>query len=153
MDLYNLNSKQKLNKDIKKIISHHVIRKMSGFVISQKNNITIVYYCDLNYRCNTICGIDVHSFFVKLLKKISLILPVRIFYNTDITYIAYTDTLTHKQQGLYQEYISNLLSFINSVDFTKFTFEKAQIYIKRNNLLFLNKHLFTELKAKQFLLV
>ena len=153
MDLYNLNSKQKINKDIKNIISHHVIRKISEFVISQKNNLTIVYFCDLNYKCNTICGVDVHPFFIKLLKKISLILPIRIFYKSNITYCIYTNTLVHKQQGLYQEYICNLLSFINSVDFTKFTFEKAQIFIKRNNLFFLNKHLFTELKAKQFLLV
>jgi len=60
--------------------------------------------------------------------------------------------LLSKNEGRGLEVISNIRSYIDSINLERYTFAKVKTFTKRNNLIFLNKEYFNQLKTKQLLI-
>ena len=94
---------------------------------------------------------EVRDVVEQIIRRIKILLPIRVF----ITNISY-DFLQHlidKKDGRGVEVISGLRTYIDSVNYEKYTFNRVLTFTKRNDLVFLSKEYFDKLKAKQLIIV
>lgn len=150
---YNLHENTKLTQDIKRVFQHHIIHGMCTYIISytgrEKN---IIYYNIHDLTDSSIIDSDKKLMFIEnVLFKICKILPIRLFVG-NYTYKEFY-TIARSRSGKRDEIIANIRHYIESTDFTTFTFSKVRNFTKKNGLLFLNKDYFTALKTKQLLMM
>ena len=94
---------------------------------------------------------EVRDVVEQAMRRIKIILLVRV-YITNISY----DFLMHlmdKKDGRSVEIINSLRSYVDIVDYEKYTFSRVLTFTKRNDLVFLSKEYFDKLKAKQLMIV
>jgi len=152
MNIYGLLETNRLTKDAKAIIMHHIIIALINFILYQKFHGITVFYCYTNYSCQSVGNHDITNYVLSVFKKIAVLLPIRLLFSQTENFDLYKKKFSCDHSGIYKESITKLLSFIEKYDFSQFTYKKAQTYIKRNNLYYLDKHLFNTLISKQLLL-
>jgi hypothetical protein len=150
---YNIQVKTKITSDVKNLLLHHIIYNICIFLNKQQSGSKVVFYYDEKYNCSNIHTLVTHDFLQKIIKKISTILPIKVYFIKDTTFDMYKKMLQHNNDGIGRELILKLNNFNNNCDFTAFTFKKTLSFIKRHNLYLLDTQLLTDLKAKQLLLV
>lgn len=152
-DLYSyglLKEDRKVTRDVKLLIMHHVMFQLCEYVLRYKGGEkNVIYFTDHCPEDLDLCRYydGVTRLFKKIIKQLQKVLPIRV----------YTDNLMFSEilncsKGKKREIIARIQSKITSLDFSKFTFSKANLFAKRYNLTFLQKGYFNTLKTKQLLL-
>jgi len=154
-DLYNYNLLEnfKINSNVRRLLTHHLIVGLCNtLMLHSSKEKNIIYFCkDELIFDSLINNTDkLADVITKCVLKIKHILPIRV-YACDITFTGIF-TLLSKKTGHREEFISNLRSFCDNIDFVNFTFSKIKMFTQKNGLTFLNKEYFNTLKSKQLLL-
>ena len=143
------------NKDVKKLIYHHVIYELCEYVLSVKGKEKIiVLYSTLvspgRDIKHFISEADLQSFFNSFIVKIIKMLPIKIF-ECPCTFSKLKGDIKNKT-GEGKELINSMESIIYKFDISRYTFEKARSFAKRYELTYLSNNFFQKVKSKQLIL-
>lgn len=147
--------KEKISNHAKKFFYHHIIHSLCEELL---NNLyaekAIVYFNNTQLEQLHIFKYfkeeDVLNTLNVVLAKIKKLLPIRVF-TTNISF----DFLTHllsSNDGRGIETINNIRSYMDSINIENYTFAQARSFTKKNDLVFLDKEYFNQLKIKQLLI-
>ena len=150
---YNLLDKSINNLQVKKFIYHYTIYSICEKLLEDKTK-SIIYY---NYTQLDDCELfkyfkenEILSFFTNFLRKVDKILPLKIFISKYS--ILYLDHLIDINDGKAQTTINSMISKINNMDISKYTFSEVKKFTRRYELTFLNKDYFNRLSTKLLLI-
>jgi hypothetical protein len=153
MYVYGLLEKPKLTKDVKRILMHHITLCLCSKLLTARGKEKwIVYFNKGDLNNSSLCsyfpeiGVIVESH----LNKLKKLLPIRVFTNGKT--FDELQKLVTKRNGERDEFIANIRLYLESVEFSSFTFSKVRIFTQKQGLTFLNKEFFNTLKSKQLLL-
>jgi hypothetical protein len=150
---FNLLEKSINNLSVKKFIFHYTIYGICDKLLDC-NTKSIVYFnntqlddCELTkYYTEK----DILTFFTNFLRKVDKILPVKIYISKYS--IVYLDHLISINDGKAQTTINSMISKINNLDISRYTFSNVKNFTKRYELTFLNKDYFNRLSTKLLLI-
>jgi hypothetical protein len=150
---YKLLDKSINNSLVKKFFFHYIILGVCEKVLKSKSK-TLIYFnntqlddCEIfkYYKEN-----ELLLFFNNTLRKIEKLLPVKIYISKfSIDYLTF---LIEKNDGKAQTTINSMISKINKIDISKYTFSNIKKFTKRYELTFLNKDYFNKLSTKLLLI-
>lgn len=143
------------NKDVKKLMYHNTIYAICEEIIQTKvKEKSIIFFStstlaktDLN---NYINEEELLIFFELLLRKLSKILPVKVFITSNT--FSYFTHIWKKYDAKGVELLNNIKAFAEKIDYSKFTFKRIRLFSHRYGLTFLSSVYFNALKSKQLLL-
>lgn len=141
---------------IKRLFYHHNIFNLCNFLLRSSGKEKLIVFFDCNSIYDTeiskyISEEKVKKYLQMVFKKVKSVLPIRVFDSTfAFDYFVFKFL---KKDGIGKETLYKIKKTIDTNDFNKFTFEKCKKFVKREGLLFLDKHYFNTLKSKQLLLV
>ncbi len=137
------------NTNVKRYFIHHIIFQVCEKVLSksgksivyfnntQIDDIEILKYFNENELLNTLTNI---------LRRIEKLLPVK-FYISKYS-IEYLNHLIDTKDGRGYTTINSMVSKVNSIDISRFTFSKIKSFTKKYELSFLNTDYFNRLSTK-----
>jgi len=152
-DLYNYGLlNEKLVKDTKALILHHLILELCTTVLKNKGKEkNVIYYTEdlpSNFKLAEYFDCkQLQTFLCKTIEKLKKTLPIR-FYKGEVMF----NNIESLDRGSKNELISRIKSYISSNDYTNYSFSKAYSFTHRYNLTFLNKEYFNSIKARQLLI-
>ena len=143
------------NKDVKKIMYHHIIYELCVYVLETKGREQIIIYHNTSRSPGKQLSkfIDESEFILfinKLLQKISKLLPLK-FIHTD-TYFKEFKHAAKSKSGLYKDILNNAKNILTEYDISRYTFTAARSFGKRYGLEYLSNNFFQKVKTKQLLL-
>lgn len=150
---YELLEKSINNSSVKKFFLHYTILSICEKILnSNKKSLVFFNYTQLNdcellsyYREN-----EILNFLLTNLRKIEKLLPVKIYISKySVDYLSY---LIEKGDGKAYTTINSMISKINNIDISKFTFSNIKKFTKRYELTFLNSDYFNRLSTKLLLI-
>jgi hypothetical protein len=141
------------NRLVKKIFLHWVIFEMCEKILD-KNEKSVVYF---NYTQIEECDIlkyykenDILNFLSYSLRRVEKLLPVKIYISKySIDYLSH---LLSKKDGKAYTTVNSIITKMNNIDITKFTFSGVKKFTKQYELSFLNNDYFNRLSTKQLML-
>ena len=151
---YGLDNSSKLTLNVKRLILHYMIFHVCEVLINKKQKLPFVFY----YNANTLKS-KLHDFYggelinniiSKYVQKIKKLLPVRVYEGTipfDNLKV-YIETMNG--EGI--DVIMHIKMYLDTINTEGFTFSKIRLFVRKNNLTFLNKDYFNQLKIKQLLI-
>jgi len=149
---YGLLKTEKITKDVKTLLLHHLIHHICEYVLKYKGKEkNVIYYSD--QIPNTIQLLkhfqetDLETLFKKTVQKLKKVLPLRIHCN----HLEFRE-IFYSKQGKREEIIARIKQTLDSTDITQFSFSKTNLFTKRYKLTFLNKEYFNSIKTKQLLI-
>jgi hypothetical protein len=151
-NLYNIQPKAKISSDIKNIFLHYTIYEICKFTTNTRQGLKVVFYYDDTFTSSSLHTLVSHTFLQKIIKKIIKVLPIKVYSIEKIIFSEYKKMLQENASGMSREHMLRLFNYVNSCDFTSFTFSKTLSFIRRHNLYLLDTQLLTDLKARQLLL-
>lgn len=153
MYVYGLLEKPKITKDVKKILMHHITLCLCSKLLTATGREKWIVYFNKDDLNNSL----LHEYFPEIgtlielfLNKLKKLLPVRIFTNGKT--FSELQKIVLKRNGERDEFIANIRLFLESINFSTFTFSKIKIFTQKQGLTFLNREFFNTLKSKQLLL-
>jgi hypothetical protein len=147
--------KDRISTNAKKFFYHHIIHTLCEELLNA-NTIekTVIYFnntqIDQFHILKYFKEEEVLKVLTVVLLKIKKLLPIKI-YASNISF----DFLTHllsKHDGRGVEVINSIRNYVDSVNIEKYTFAGVRTFTKKNDLVFLNKEYFNQLKTKQLLI-
>ncbi len=143
------------NKDVKRLMYHHVIYELCDYVLSVKGKERIIVLHSTivppTAQINKFVHIDDSlDFFNKFVLKIIKMLPIKFIYTTT-TFNELKKSIKSKR-GTYYDVINQSKDILDNYDITKYTFTKARSFSKRYGLEYLSNNFFQQIKAKQLIL-
>lgn len=145
---FNLLNK-KINADVRRFITHHMIVGMCGYTAGLKNKHKVVYYVgpELHTELYDYYDADkVKRCVFKTLRTIKKLLPIKLYFGTDPLNDICQD------EGKLQETVNLIRSYIDKHDTHKFTFSKAKSFGKKYGLTIISKEYFNDLNLKHIVL-
>lgn len=137
------------NINIKRWFLHQIIYSVCEKVLS-KNTKSIVYFnntqLEENHLSKYFSETEQLNYITNILRRIEKLLPVK-FYISKYS-IEYLNHLISTNDGRGYTTINSMVSKINSIDITKFTFSKIKSFTKKYELSFLNTDYFNRLSTK-----
>ena len=150
---FNLLDKSINNLQVKKFSYHYTIYSICEKLLEGKTK-SIIYFnntqledCELTKYFKES---DILNFFTNFLRKVDKILPLKIFISKYS--ILYLDHLIDINDGKAQTTINSMISKINSMDISKYTFSDVKKFTRSYELTFLNKDYFNRLSTKLLLI-
>ena len=142
------------NKDVKKLIYHHVIYGLCDYILSLRGKERIiVLYSTLVPPTKDLTKFihidDCQAFFDGFIQKLIRMLPVK-FLCANTTFSKVRVDI-RKQNGNSIDHINQAKSIMDKFDVSKYTFAKVRSFAKRYDLEFLSKTYFTKVKNKQLI--
>lgn len=141
------------NRLVKKIFLHWIIYEMCENILNRKNksviyfNFTQIEECDIMKYYNEK---DILTFLSYSLRKIEKLLPIKIYISKySIDYLSH---LLSKNDGKAYTTVNSIVTKMNNIDITKFTFSGVKKFTKQYELSFLNNDYFNRLSTKQLML-
>ncbi len=153
--LYNFNLLDKSinNLQVKKFFFHHLIHNICEKVLKYKGK-SIVYFNYTQLEESTINKYftenEILNFLNKILRKIEKLLPIKIYISKYS--IEYLNHLLEINDGKAQTMVNSMISKINKIDISKYTFSEVKKFTKRYELTFLNRDYFNRLSTKLLLI-
>lgn len=147
--------KDRISTNAKKFFYHHIIHTLCEELLNA-NTIekTVIYFnntqIDQFHILKYFKEEEVLKVLTTVLQKIKKLLPIKI-YASNISF----DFLTHllsKHDGRGVEVINSIRNYVDSVNIENYTFAYVKTFTKKNDLVFLNKEYFNQLKTKQLLI-
>jgi hypothetical protein len=155
-DLYKYSLlKERITTNAKQFFYHHIIFGICEYLLNEKiNEKSIIYFNNTQLEPLLLLKYfkeeDLKSLLDQILCKIKKLLPIKV-YLSNISF-EFLEHLLVKNEGRGVEVINNIRSYLDSVNIERYTFAKVKTFTKRNNLIFLNKEYFNQLKTKQLLI-
>lgn len=148
--------RDRITTNAKLFFYHHVIFGICEYLLNDKSNEkTIIYFNNTQLETLAIARYfkeeDILKLLDQILSKVKKLLPIKV-YLTNISF-EFLHHLLSKNEGRGLETLSNIRAYIDSVNIERYTFAKVKTFTKKNNLIFLNKEYFNQLKTKQLLIV
>lgn len=149
---YGLLKSNRITKDVKKLLFHHLILQICETALKHKGKEkTVIYFSNqipqnvqlLNYFNE----LDIEILLEKIINKIKKVIPVRFHCN----HLQFKEVVTSKH-GKRAEIIARVRQTLDNIDLTQFSFSKTNSFTKRYELTFLNRDYFNSIKAKQLLI-
>jgi hypothetical protein len=146
----------RLTGNAKKLFYHHIILGLCEVLMHNRTKEkTIIYYNNTQTEEYQLFKhfkeTDISRMIDNILRKIKRLLPIKIFVSSlSFEYLAH---LLQKNDGRSIELISNIRSYLNSINLERYTFSNIKSFTKTNGLTFLNKEYFSQLKAKQLIII
>ena len=158
IDSFNLIKDGKINiknKEVKRLLYHHIIFGLCEYILNIKSKQkVVVHYSALITPTkeleNYINFIDLQSFLNSLIKKIKTMLPIK-FLITDDTFKHLKHEFKHGN-GIKIDLTAQAKHAVDKFDITKFNFNKARYFAKRYKLNYLSNNYFKQIKSKQLIL-
>lgn len=143
------------NKDVKKFFYHHIIYGISKFYLESKiKNKSIIFYTESAPVGKEILSMsstsELQSFMDKTIVKISKLLPLKWFIDTDTFDMLVASV--KEDSGSSTDVINRLRHTVYKYDTSKFTYARAKSFAKRYELNFLTSNFFQKVYAKQLIL-
>ena len=141
------------NSSVKKFLLHYIILNICDKILNAKSksliffNFTQLEDCELKkyYSEN-----ELLNFLNLNLRIIEKLLPIKIFISKYS--LEYINHLVDIDDGKAYTTINSMVSKINSIDISKFTFSNIKKFTKRYELTFLNRDYFNRLSTKLLLI-
>jgi hypothetical protein len=150
---FDLLNKNLNNISVKKFFYHYTLLAICEKILSSKGK-TLIYYNNTQMEdCESFkyySENELLTFFTKTLRKAEKLLPIKIYISKYS--IVYLTHLIEKNDGKAQTTINSMISKINKIDISKFTFSEIKKFTKRYELTFLNKDYFNRLSTKLLLI-
>lgn len=154
-EAYKINNIILKNKDVKKLMYHNIIHSICEEILTNKHREKIIIFfntcllpkTDLN---KYIAEEELLMFFELLLRKISKILPIRIYITSQTFSYFYYIWKKNDAKGI--EILFKIKAFAEKFNYERFTFQKIRMFSKKYGLTFLSNIYFSNIKAKQLLL-
>ena len=141
------------NANVKKFFFHTIIFEICEKVLEKKSK-SIIYFNNTQLDdCELMKYFKEYDILISLtaiLRKIEKLLPIK-FYISKYS-IEYLNHLIEKNDGKAQTTINSMISKVNSLDISKFTFNNIKKFTKKYDLTFLNKDYFNRLSTKLLLI-
>jgi len=156
-DLYKYHLlKDRITTTAKQFFYHHLIFELCEFVLNSKSKEKyIVYFNNTQLESTILTKYFKEEDILKLLNQITLkikrLLPIKVFITN--TSLEFLNHLIEKNDGRGIEVINSIRAYIDNVNIERYTFLKVKTFLKKNNLVFLSKDYFNQLKTKQLLIV
>jgi hypothetical protein len=155
---YNLIPAKKINRDIKKLLYHHIFYGISEYILHHptKERIIILKKNDIpedllsfQYFSKT----DIQKYINQITFKVAKLLPISI-YSYDNLNFNHIEVEYKERRGNVIELIEKIRMFSWGHNATRsvYTFARVKDFAKRNGLTFLSERYFNQLKIKQLLL-
>ena len=143
------------NKDVTRLIYHYTVLGLCEHIINKKHKQKIIFHHNIheNIGKELIKYTDKNDFKIfinKFLVKFSKALPLR-FYFTEMSYKLVYDIII-KCNGSTADVISELRSIDNSIDISKYSFNKIRYFAKKYKLTYLSTNFFEKVKHKQLII-
>lgn len=150
---YSLLEKSINNALVKKFFFHYIILGVCEKILKSKSK-TLIYFnntqlddCEMfKYYSEN----DLLLLFTNMMRKIEKLLPIKIYISKFS--IEYLTHLVDKNDGKAQTTINSMISKINKIDISKYTFSNIKKFTKRYELTFLNRDYFNKLSTKLLLI-
>lgn len=150
---YNLLDRSINNLQVKKFFFHYLIHNICEKVLETKGK-SIIYFNNTQLEESTInkyySETEILTLLSNILRRIEKLLPVKIYISKYS--IEYLSHLLEKNDGKAQTTVNSMISKINKVDISKYTFSEVKKFTKRYELTFLNKDYFNRLSTKLLLI-
>ena len=156
LDSYKLIKDDKINinnRDVKRLLYHHIIHGLCDHVLSikEEEKVVIVYSTITEPTAHLHeCTTDFMLFLNKFVTRISKMLPIKIL-QIDEKFDTINEIMT-LQTGECYEIINNAKILSEKFDVESFTFSKARYFAKKHGLEFLSNNYFKQIKHKQLIL-
>lgn len=147
--------KNRITTHAKLFFYHHIILEICEYLLHSKTKEKHIIY----FNNTQISDLQILKYFKEeevlkllnqILTRIKYLLPIKIFIsNISIDFLTH---LLEKKDGRSTEIISNIRSYLESVNLEKYTFSRVKTFTKKNNLIFLNNDYFNRLKSKQLII-
>lgn len=142
------------NKDVKRLLYHHIIHELCEYVLSVKGNdkIVIVYSTTSGHTKHLHRYIEESTlleFSNKFINRISKMLPIKIM-QIQTTFKNVNDVMELKTGECY-EIINCAVMLSENFDTGSFSFNKARYFAKKYGLDFLSNNYFKKIKNKQLI--
>tara|TARA_E500000318_G_scaffold78764_2_gene73651 strand:+ start:3663 stop:4223 length:561 start_codon:yes stop_codon:yes gene_type:complete len=150
---YNLLDRSINNLQVKKFFFHYLIHNICEKVLENKGK-SIIYFNNTQLEESTInkyySETEILTLLSNILRRIEKLLPVKIYISKYS--IEYLSHLLEKNDGKAQTTVNSMISKINKVDISRYTFSEVKKFTKRYELTFLNKDYFNRLSTKLLLI-
>ena len=158
LDEYKLIKADKVNiknKDVKKIMYHHIIHGLCEYILSVKGkeHVVIIYNTDAsltNYLQDYVDRTDLLDFLNKFVSKLGKMLPIRILCEP-IDFITLRKDIK-SNNGECKDVINKAKCVSDNFDISKYTFAKLRYFTKKYELEYLSNNYFQKVKNKQLIL-
>lgn len=157
---YNLLSKSRVTRDIKKLIYHHIFHGFSEYLLNTKTPGKSIFllsktesYSNLQL-CKYFKAEQLKKCIDSVLSSLVRLLPISIYgYELNIK-ISDLSLEYDADRGEVREFVELVKNFqwCQNVTRSYYTFAKVRSFAKRNELTFLNERYFNQLKTKQLLI-
>ena len=151
---YHLIGKPIFDKDIQKIIYHHLVFNICDKIIESENPDTIIVFSKTDQCVGDFTKFysneDITKFLLKFTQKIVKYLPIRI-YTISSNFSNLCDSLNQNTGDSFLT-ANSIISFNNKFTDKLNTFEKIKKFTKKFGLIFLNQDYFENIKTKQILI-
>ena len=156
LDSYKLIKDDKINinnKDVKRLLYHHIIHGLCEHVLSikEEEKIVIVYSTITEPTAHLHeCTSDFMVFLNKFIDRVSKMLPIHILHvesNFDVI-----EDIMEMQGGECTEIINKAKSLADTFDPGSFTFTKARYFAKKYGLEYLSNNFFKQIQSKHLIL-
>ncbi len=142
------------NKDVKKLMYHHIIYGLCDYLLHIKGkHRVVIYYCHTVHPMGDLVDytnfIDFQIFLNKFILKLIKMLPIKFMYE-DITFNVLKRNI--KDSGSHTELINSAKNIIEMFDISTYTFSKIRYFAKRYELDFLCNDFFQKVRSKQLIL-
>ena len=137
--------RKKINTDIRRLITHHMIVGICGYTAALKNKHKVVYYINPDIKAELseyYDAIKVKRCLFKVLKNIKRLLPIKLYFGSE----SFSDVC--KDEGKMQETVNLIRAYVDKHDTHKFTFSKAKNYGRKYGLNIISKDYFNDLNLK-----
>jgi hypothetical protein len=161
LETYNLLSFKKINRDIKKLLYHHIFFGISEHLLkhSTKERIVILKKSDGSLTDNLQSFIylqrnDLQAHIDQAVHRVAKLLPINIYGYIGFNFID-IEKLYREGNGDVVELIERIKTYSWKRNFVRntYTFARVKSFAKRNNLTFLSEEYFNQLKTKQLLFI
>lgn len=142
--------RKKINTDIRRVITHHMIVGICAYTAGLQNKNKVVYYVnpDINAElCDYYDVVKVKRCIFKVIKNIKRLLPIKIYLASESLESVSSDS------GKLQETVNLIRAFVDKHDTHKFTFSKAKNYGRKYGLHIISKEYFNDLNMKHLVLI
>jgi hypothetical protein len=155
---YNLIPAKKINRDIKKLLYHHIFYGVSEYILQHptKERIIILKKNDVPedlLSFQYFSRMDIQKYINQVVYKVAKLLPINI-YSYDNFNFKHIEEEYKERRGDVIELIEKIRMFSwghNTVR-SVYTFARVKDFAKRNGLTFLSERYFNQLKTKQLLI-
>tara|TARA_Y100000310_G_C20702883_1_gene831609 strand:- start:1917 stop:2486 length:570 start_codon:yes stop_codon:yes gene_type:complete len=143
------------NKDVKRLLYHHIIYGLCQYVLNVKSKEKlIIHYCTLitptRHLSKYIDTETIQTFFNNFTVKLRKMLPIK-FLILEQSFNNIKHEIEHGNGGK-ADIVTQAKCAVDSFDVSKFTFTKARYFANRYKLNYLSNNYFKKVRNKQLIL-